>query len=346
MRDAPDPNILGQLQENPLTPSMISTGVPPLAENTASPDESALVAEFIAFLKDASTKREPSGPVHRFNQGRHSGCVRAEFTVLDHLPAELRVGLFATPGTYQAWIRFANASSRSDREKDVRGMSIQISAVPGQNLTPGSTTQDFVLNSHPVMVVANPGDFLQLLKAMERGGFHRILYLLSHPRTARRGLAARGHPTSHLDIPYWSTTPYRFGERRAVKYAVKPCSSITTAAAIPLTDHYLRDVLRAHLERSEACFDFMVQFQTDDRTMPIEDATVEWKEHESPFRAVARIRIPMQNIEEPGRMRRCEDVAFNPWNSLLEHEPLGGLNRARREIYRAMAEFRHQREAD
>ena len=346
MRDASDPNILGHLQENPLTPSTISTGVPPTAGNTARPDESALTAEFIAFLKDASLKRDPSGPVHRFNQGRHSGCVRAEFTVLDHLPPELRVGLFSAPRTFEAWIRFANASSRSDREKDVRGMSIQLSAVPGQNLTPGSTTQDFVLNSHPVMVVANPRDFLRLLKALERGGLHRLLYLLSHLRTARRGLAARGHPTSHLDIPYWSTTPYRFGEHGAVKYAVKPCSSITSASPTPLTDHYLRDALRAHLERSEACFDFMVQFQTDDRTMPIEDASVEWKEEQSPFRAVARIRIPSQNIEEPGRMRRCEEVAFNPWHSLVEHEPLGGLNRARRDIYRAMAEFRHQRRAE
>jgi hypothetical protein len=33
-------------------------------------------------------------------------------------------------------------------------------------------------------------------------------------------------------------------------------------------------------------------------------------------------------------------VAFNPWHSLAEHRPLGGMNRARREIYAAMAEFR------
>jgi hypothetical protein len=329
-----------------LTPSTINTGAPPMTEHTAGPDEAALIAEFIAFLKEASARREPTGTVHRFNQGRHTACVRAEFTVPADLPTDLRVGLFATPGTYPAWIRFANASSQSDREKDVRGMSIQISGVPGRNLTPGSTTQDFVLNSHPVMVVANPRDFLQLLKALERGGLHRVLYLLTHPRTARRGLAARGHPTCHLDIPYWSTTPYRFGEQRAVKYAVKPCSSVTSAATTPPTDHYLRDALRAHLERSEACFDFLVQFRTDERNMPIEDASVEWKEQESPFRAVARIRIPTQDIGEPGRERRCEEVAFNPWHSLAAHEPLGGLNRARRDIYRVMAEFRHQRQAD
>src|SRR6185503_4606157 len=147
-----------------------------------------------------------------FNQGRDSGCVRAEFTVLDDLPAELRVGLFSVPRTFQAWIRFANAASRSDREKDVRGMSIRVSDIPGQNLTQGGTTQDFVLNSHPVMVVANTRDFLQLLRAMEGGRLRRLLHLVTHPRTVRIGLAARGNPTSHLDISYWSTTPYLFGE--------------------------------------------------------------------------------------------------------------------------------------
>jgi hypothetical protein len=78
--------------------------------------------------------------------------------------------------------------------------------------------------------------------------------------------------------------------------------------------------------------------------MPIEDASVEWSEEASPFRPVARIRIPMQNIEESSRMGRCEETAFNPWHSLTEHRPLGSLNRARREIYPAMAEFRRQRQ--
>ena len=61
-------------------------------------------------------------------------------------------------------IRFANASSQSDREKDVRGMSIRISGVAGENLTPGESRQDFVLNSHPVMVAANTKDFMELLQ--------------------------------------------------------------------------------------------------------------------------------------------------------------------------------------
>ena len=72
-------------------------------------------------MKAVSAKRHPTGPVRRFNQGRAAGCVRAQFTVLDTVSPDHRVGMFAAPRTYDAWIRFANASSQSDREKDVRG---------------------------------------------------------------------------------------------------------------------------------------------------------------------------------------------------------------------------------
>ena len=99
-------------------------------------------------------------------------------------------------------------------------MSISIADVPGENLTPGSRSQDFVLNSHPVMVAPDAREFLALLEANEAGGLRRVLYFASHPALARIGLAARQHPTCHLDIPYWSTTPYLFGSGRAVKYIV------------------------------------------------------------------------------------------------------------------------------
>jgi hypothetical protein len=315
----------------------------PLAQETVPPDEAALTADFITFLKAASARRDPTGTVHRFNQGRHAGCVQGEFTVQDRLPADLRVGLFAEPRTYPAWIRFANANSETDRDRDVRGMSISLSGVTGENLTPGETKQDFVLNSHPVMVAANTKDFLELLKALDAGGLRAALYFLSHPRSARVGFAARENPTSHLDIMYWSTTPYLFGPGRAVKYIVRPSSPQKSVKPDPLTDNYLQEALRTRLEHAEASFDFLIQFQKDGRTMPIEDAMVEWNEHDSPYVPVARIRIPQQDILEAGRMQRCEEVAFNPWHSLTAHRPLGSLNRARREIYTAMAAFRHER---
>jgi hypothetical protein len=87
----------------------------------------------------------------------------------------------------------------------------------------------------------------------------------------------------------------------------------------------------------------MVQFQTDPRKMPIEDASVEWREQDSPYRTVAHIRIPRQTLQETDTARLCEQMSFNPWNCLPDHRPLGNFNRARRDIYHAMAEFRRVR---
>jgi len=311
-----------------------------LAEESLAPDEAAVVAECVAFLQDASRRRHPTGPIQRFNQGRHTACVTAEFTVGPTLPEAHRVGLFAEPRTYPAVIRFANASSASDRERDTRGMAIAVEGVDGVNLTPGSHRQDFVLNSHPVMVAPDTREFLALLRAMEAGGIRRLVYFATHPRAARIGLASRGQPSSHLDIPYWSTTPYLFGPGRAVKYSARPCSDRTSQTPSSPGDSYLLDAMRAHLAQSDACFDFLVQFQTDPERMPIEDATVEWNEKASPFVPVARIRIPRQSVGASVSMQQCEQSAFNPWHCLADHRPLGGMNRARRDIYEAMSRFR------
>jgi hypothetical protein len=310
-----------------------------LAREAIAADEQSITAEFIAFLKAASVARHPSGDIRRFNQSRASGCVEAEFIVATGLPTELKVGLFQRPRSFTAWIRFANATSASDREKDVRGMSIKVRGVPGENLTRDSDVQDFVLNSHPVMMVPGPREFLELLRAVEAGGWRRRRYFLTHPRAARIAVASRQHPSSHLDIAYWSTTPYLFGDGRAVKYIVRPVSHAHPRRP-SLTDTYLHDELRLRLSMEDVAFDFYVQLQTDARTMPIEDASVEWRERDSPYVRVAEVRIPRQAIDAPGREHICERTSFNPWNCLTVHRPLGGMNRVRRTIYEAMQDFR------
>lgn len=314
---------------------------PGLGEEVVSAGEQALVADFVAFLKEASLARAGNGPVRRFNQTRSTGCVRAEFTVPDGLPAELRVGLFATPGSFNGHIRFANATSESDKEQDIRGMSIKLTGVPGMNLMPGVTDVDFVLFSHPVMLAATAKDFLELLQANEAGGVKRVTYFATHPRSAIVATAAQAHHTCHLDIPYFSATPYRFGAGKAVKYVVTPTSARRSEKPRHLTEAYLLDNMRTHLSQGDATFDFCVQFQTDPEKMPIEDAMVEWDEKDSPYRKVATIRIPQQAFESFDQMALAESIAFNPWNTLPEHQPLGGMNRARKLIYTELSKLRH-----
>jgi hypothetical protein len=150
--------------------------------------------------------------------------------------------------------------------------------------------------------------------------------------------------TSPLDIRYWSTTPYLFGNDKAVKYSIVPTSNYKSILPATLSDSYLSDNMEVHLAKDEASFDFMVQFQKDPTLMPVEDASIEWKEQDAPFVKVATIRIPPQAFRTPERNELVEEFSFSPGQALVEHQPIGSLNRARVEIYWRLSVFRHQRD--
>lgn len=324
-----------------------------IAEEYPQANEAEITSELIELTKlatrnarDEMLKNDPSAhEILRFNQPKHVGCLKADFSVAADLADELRVGIFATQQTFPTWIRFANASNQPDTEKDFRGMSLKLMGVDGDKLLGSSNTQDFILNSHPVLFVGNPQDFRDFVEiSIDSSPVRFFLNPFSpHIKEFRIVLAGRKNHVSHLSIPYWSTTPYLFGEGRAVKYSVKSCrQSNNTKPTGKLKDGYLRAAMREQMATAGACFDFLVQFQTDAQLMPLEDATVAWDEDLSPFRKVARIEIPPQSFESPEQMEFCENLAFNPWQSLPEHRPLGGINRVRKDLYKTLAEFRHQ----
>ena len=68
----------------------------------------------------------------------------------------------------------------------------------------------------------------------------------------------------------------------------------------------------ATLSESEATFDFMVQFQTDPDRMPIEDASVEWTEQDSPYAWWRAFRIPPQSFDDPLRARQVRARGVQP----------------------------------
>ena len=324
-----------------------------LAEEFPAPDEAEITRELIELTMLASQEARDEAldddssadEILRFNQPTHVGCLKADFSVEPDLPADLKVGLFAAPQTYTTWIRFANATDQPDTEEDFRGMSLKLTQVKGNKLLGPDDTHDFILNSHPVLFVANPEEFRDFIDYSQNS--HHLLFFLNpfdmHIDSMRIALAGRQNHSSHLAIPYWSTTPYLFGDGRAVKYAAKPCKQdLDTELPEEPTHGYLRDAMREQMAAGGACFDFMVQFQTNAELMPVEDATVEWDETVSPFRKVARVHIPSQEFESPERMEFCENLAFNPWRVLPEHRPLGGLNRVRKDLYQESARFRHE----
>ena len=152
-----------------------------------------------------------------------------------------------------------------------------------------------------------------------------------------------------LGIQYFSAAPFLFGSDRVMKFSAKPYSEVPpTHSPEPPPDNYLRDVLTETMNRNEELhFDFMLQvrhecedFGVDNEA--IENASSEWKESDYPFVSVAKITIlvPQPEVDSDDNKAHCEKLAFTPWHSLVEHQPIGSINRLRKSVYQASAEHR------
>jgi catalase len=294
----------------------------------------------VQFVEGKVRDAAKNGPAMRDAHPKGHGVVRAEFRVLDGLPPELRVGLFATPRSFDAWIRFSNGNPtpQDDSKGDGRGMAIKLMGVADSP----STTQDFILINHPVFAARNVVDYLEL----DSAGIWKFLFPGINPLKFRwhEGTIAmailRKKASNLLNIQYWSMSAYRFADS-ACKYSARPVgprSSFTDTS----DPNFLRLNLAQHLAERDAMFDFMVQRRARPDAMPIEDPTIEWSESDSPFVPVARITIPKQTFDTREQMAFCESLSFTPWHCVDAHRPLGGLNRLRRVIYEAISRLRHE----
>jgi len=316
-----------------------------LGQERIEDNENTIAEEMIDLITQISQQRTSEGPIKRFNQAKSLGCFNADFQVEDELPDQLKKGLFAKPGHYPARLRFANASESDDRKKDIRGLSIKVMGVDGETLWGEDSMQDFILNSHPALFAATPEDFLQFIKAIskDRVWSYFVNPMDLHLKSLWIIFKGRKKIASPFDIRYWSTTPYLFGKDKAVavKYSVQSCSTINSEMPDPLNENYLTQVMKKHLQQAPACFDFMVQFQTDVKKMPVEDASVIWDESDSPFLKVATITIEDQVFTDEQSLSACEQISFNPWQSQAAHKPLGGINRVRKAVYKELSLFRN-----
>jgi Catalase len=332
---------------------MGKTGCSRAADNLQSAQEADLIAQIVSLTraKLLAGYTPGGGPMHRDAHPKSHGCVRAKFIVASKLPDYLRVGLFAEAGTFDAWIRYSNGapSQAPDSRPDVRGMAIKVMGVPGTKLLEDelqATTQDFVVCNHHSFFVKDPADYVSFVSNFMNGkplGFifpelNPLKWRLREVWNLANGLLKSIPSTT--EIRYWSQTPYRFGYT-AVKYSVVP-RSVPTVPAQPKSDNRLREALIAQLAAGEVVLDFMVQLQESPRTMPIEDPRIRWSETESPFIKVATIVIPAQEFDTAERREFDENLSFTPWHALPEHEPLGGINRARRAVYQAISRLRHE----
>ena len=292
---------------------------------------------------------------------------RGTLTVRDGLPPELAQGLFARSGQYEAILRISTQPGDilDDSVNSPRGLALKLLGVEGERL-PGSeadTTQDFILVNGPAFASPTPKAFLANLKMLAKTtevgeglkkGLSATMQTLDaaletvgiqSPTIQTLGGAPNTHP---LGETYYTQVPLRHGDYIA-KLSVAPVSTNLTELAGSKIDtsgrpDALREDMGEVLIEQDSVWELRVQLCTDLEKMPVEDASIVWDEKVSPYVAVARLTVPAQLGWEHGVSEHQEQaVAYSPWRGLAAHQPIGGVNRARKPTYERSVQFRGER---
>jgi catalase len=319
-------------------------------KETVPEGEAARLEAHAEALRGMQRGQARGGVPSRALHAKGNAGVEAELTVAADVPAHAKVGIFAAPGTYRAYVRFSNGSGarQKDAKPDVRGVAVKVLGVPGKKLIPGlegATTQDFLLIRTPATPVRDADEFLALVRAAQSPallpiklaaslGVRRTLSLL--PKLLK-GLGAP--MTSVATTRYFSALPIQWGPY-AAHYALTPHAQAAPGAKAP---EDLGAELADRLQRGPVTYDLEVQFFVDAAKTPIEDASVEWREEDAPFVTVGRLTLKAQDPRsEKGKRlaERIETLSFDPWHAPVEFRPLGNMMRARNAAYRLSTQER------
>lgn len=324
-----------------------------LGEEQVSANEAEVIDNIIDLLANELEHQYvvPKQRVLRDTHPKSNGCVHGIFKANDDVSEELKQGVFSGAQDYPVWIRFSNSveEKTSDRNTDFRGFGMKLFNVSGERLPlPGDElhTQDFLFLGHDAFFAKDAEQFFDFFEATFSGNRNR--YLVTHPLSLWNIFRGAKNFGNQLDMDWFSVTPYQLGgvndkglASTVVKYKLQACHNTGRVFNKDLDgDDYLREVMTQQLEAGEGCFDFYLQKQLDPQKQLMEDARYAWKESESPFIKVARITIPAQNLGSQEQQEFCENLSFNPWHGLDVHKPLGSINRARRDVMKAISDFR------
>ena len=331
-------------------------------------DEAQTFTDIVASMTRLNDRtREMYGHNVRVSHAKSHGLAIGELTVMENLSEPLAQGLFAQGGTYPVVVRLANVPGEitTDAINTQRGFAFKILGVDGSMIAghEGQTTQDFVLDSGSTYF-PNPDAKAFLLQHRLAEHFPQVPDVVKEAvsdisRVTNEALKAVGVDSAKLDFfgdsrihpmaeAYYSQVPIRYGNYIA-KLAVVPVSASQRALADAKVDvdgdkdpNALRTATVGYLRDNDAEFDVRIQLCTNLEKMPVEDATIEWSEDESPYKTVARIRLPKQEAYSEARQQYVERLSFSVAHCLEAHRPLGSVMRARLKAYPEMARVRRQ----
>ncbi|MDQ6986704.1 MAG: hypothetical protein Q9M25_02735 [Mariprofundaceae bacterium] len=327
-----------------------SSPVAPLGQEKRVAGEDVTIKKISAIL--TTHLKEQYAGEKMFLRDTHpkaNACIRGNFAIYPNIEAGLQHGIFQPGSSYHVWMRFSNAVEEitNDYEKDFRGLALKVTGVDGPRVaSPGDEqhTQDFLFLGHDAFFAANPKDFFDFFDAQFNGSI--AWFFLTHPKGAFNIFNGQARYTNPLNLHWNSVTAYALGQKEnetfknVVRYAIRTCSTNGGEAPDEDKPDYLTTNLQNQLHHGEACLDFFIQKQVDAKKMPVENALVAWDQELSPFIKVARITIPKQTFTSEKQKMFCENMSFNPGHALIAHQPLGGINRARKVVMKDISDLR------
>jgi len=307
-----------------------------------TPEEAKLHAEHLVAFDEIKTIKDAKYGKGRQLHRQAQLALHGQFEVQSGLPAHAQHGLFATPGTYDAWVRLSNGAMdrASDRKPDIRGFSIKVRGVQGPSaLGSGDTNcQDFLLIQKSAFGFATSKDFVGFVLNAARGpgSLLRYLYatfgLLGGFRKIKSMADAFKTPFSGFATEkFFTAAPIACGPYAARVRMLPASTEINPSGATDMTGD-----VRSRLAKGPLRFELQLQFFVDEARTSIEDATNDWPEDVAPFVTVGVLTLPSQDTESADGRTLAENIeaaAFDPWGALAAHRPLGEVMRARKVVY-------------
>jgi|GEM_PF-135716 len=278
-------------------------------------------------------------PAERAVFRKQHGIAYGTFTVKKDIDPSYKVGVFAGD-SYECAARFSSDTGPTSPDlHSTLGLGVKLFGVKGQKLLGDSTNADFIFQNIDRFFAR---DAQQMCSFTTAGvvDHNYDAYIDTHPELAEILNAMSKVEASCLSAGYWAILPFKLGEKHIVKYRLVPEDADRGA---PFNDNnYLALDLQQRLRNKGAQFRFEIQLRTNPKTMPIDDAQVVWSVEESPYIHIADLHFPQQDITAIGQADFGSNLAFNIWRTLPENEPLGSIAEARKVVYAASAEARHQ----
>jgi hypothetical protein len=364
--------------KTPSETTAVSVASPKLGEEHPEADEEKYIGDLVRLTREImevnrKINQDREGVLKRDVHTKTHGCLLGTFEVDPKLPNEFVTGVFQRGARFLTIARTSSGINgiRSDKTPSTRGLAIKLleveSVLAAYNLPDeekdwllprfSKMGQDFTFLNGKNFIIKDLPTYVAFTEGVRDGKPLGAFLNLdpSHPRF--KPLQFKTFVTSvlapvrnPLAISYYGQLPHRF-RQTAAKFRIDPCDGdkIISASYPDLGENQLRENLKNTLKKENFCYILSVILQKDPIQQPIEDSNVEWLSDDKDIKAgrsfanrqeVGRFLFPPQDFDQPEREKRCENLSFNPWNSLSAHRPLGNMQRARKAVYLEGARYR------